>query len=312
MKLSVVVPAFNEAESIAALHRELKAVCEQHAEAYEIIIVDDGSTDGTAQTVGQLDPVTLIRFRKNFGQTAAMDAGIKAARYETIVTLDGDGQNDPADIPAMYAVMQERQLDVVCGWRQNRRDSFSKRFVSRGANLLRKLLIDDQIHDSGCTLKLYRKSCFEGVSLYGEIHRFIPALLKIKGFRIGEVVVNHRPRTAGTTKYSWNRTLKGFIDMLSVWFWNKYAVRPLHLLGGAGMAFGLLGAMASAATVHAFLKGQDLSDTVWPLLAVFFLLTGLQMFISGLIADMLSKAYYETTRDVSYAIAEVREIPPKT
>jgi glycosyltransferase involved in cell wall biosynthesis len=179
--------------------------------------------------------------RKNFGQTAAMDAGIKASQYDYIVTMDGDRQNDPADIPRLVEYLEENDLDIVSGWRKHRKDTAMKKFTSRGANFLRKIIIDDGIHDSGCSLKIYRRECFDHINLYGEMHRFIPALLKIKGFKVGEIVVNHRPRTSGKTKYNWKRTFKGFVDMISVWFWGKFAVRPLHIFGTAGILSMLLG-----------------------------------------------------------------------
>ena len=184
-----------------------------------------------------------------------------------------------------------------------------KKFVSRGANLLRKILIDDGIHDSGCSLKLYKRECFETVNLYGEMHRFIPAILKIKGYKVGELEVNHRPRTAGVTKYNWRRTFKGFVDMISVWFWNKYAVRPLHLLGGMGMFFLFIGGVFSTLTIYEYFKNEDLSSTVLPMLAIFFIITGILLFVLGLISDILTKSYYQTTKDVSYSIKKIAENP---
>src|SRR5690606_36402750 len=186
---------------------------------YEIIMVDDGSSDGTLKVLKTLAPVTVIRLRSNFGQTAALDAGIKAAQYPYIITMDGDLQNDPADAPRLIAHLEEHDLDVVSGWRKNRKDPFSKKFISRGANVLRGILVNDGIHDSGCTLKIYRKECFDNVNLYGEMHRCIPALLKMRGFSIGELPVNHRPRHAGKSKYNLKRTLKGLVDMIMIWFW---------------------------------------------------------------------------------------------
>ena len=304
--LSVVVPAYNESPNLTVLHKEILDVCSANDYDFEIIFVDDGSDDGTPAVLAELSPLKTIRFRKNFGQTAALDAGIKLASKEFVVTMDGDGQNDPADIPRLLRHLLENDLDVVSGWRRDRKDSLSKRFVSRVANLLRHFFINDNIHDSGCTLKIYRKECFEHLNLYGEMHRFIPALLKIKGFKIGELEVNHRPRHAGKTKYGPARAVKGFIDMISVWFWNKYAVRPLHLLGGLGLLCFLLGGLSSAYTVYYFILGGDLSNTVWPLLSVFLLFSGVHLFISGLIADMLSKNYYGTTDDSSYSIKETQ------
>jgi len=264
-EISVIIPLYNEEGNVAELHREIREVCEANNYTYEIIMVDDGSTDHTLQRVLELSPVKIIRFRRNFGQTAAFDAGIKQARHEYIVTMDGDRQNDPGDIPKLIAHLEKHELDVVSGWRKKRRDDFSKRFFSRGAKMLRDVLVKDRIHDSGCALKVYRRGCFENINLFGEMHRFIPALLQIKGFTVGEVEVNHRPRVAGVSKYNWKRAMKGFVDMISVWFWNKYAVRPLHLLGGAGMVLLGVGVLSSLYTFVLFLSGQNMSNTVWPL-----------------------------------------------
>ncbi len=305
MELSVVIPVMNEEGNIVELHREIVKTCTAEQYTFEIIFVDDGSSDRTAELIRSLRPVKLIEFRRNFGQTAAIDAGIKAAQYDYVVTMDGDRQNDPADIPAMLEFIEREQLDVVSGWRRNRKDRFTKHVVSRGANILRKWLINDQIHDSGCSLKVYRRACFKGISLYGEMHRFIPAILKIKGFKIGEMVVHHRARTAGVTKYNWRRTLKGLIDMISVWFWNKYSVRPLHLLGGIGIVAIILGLLAGIYTLYQFLNSQSMSDSAWPLVTMFLFLGGLQLFISGLLADVLIRSYFESTKDHSYSIARV-------
>lgn len=306
--ISVVVPVFNEEGCIADLHKEIVDTCTAAGYTYEIILVDDGSTDRTGQICKGLSPVKYIRLRRNSGQTAAMDAGIKAAKYDLIVTMDGDGQNDPADIPAMIGHLDENDLDVVSGWRKNRKDTFMKRFVSRGANLLRKLLVHDGIHDSGCSLKIYRRECFRGLNLYGEQHRFIPAILRIKGFTVGEVVVHHRPRTTGATKYNWKRTFKGFVDMISVWFWNKYATRPLHLLGGMGLAFLGLGGVCGVWSVVLFFLGKKMSNNIFPpLFTIFFCIMGLLMFIFGLMSEILVKIYFGIHVDSSYSIKETVE-----
>jgi hypothetical protein len=202
-------------------------------------------------------------------------------------------------IERLYA----ERLDVISGWRKDRKDPFAKNFVSRGANFLRKILINDGIHDSGCSLKVYKRDAFNGVTLYGEMHRFIPAILKIKGYRVGEAVVSHRARTAGETKYNYRRTLKGLIDMTSVWFWNRYAVRPLHLLGGIGILFMLLGGFSGIGAVVEVINGKAVNDSGWALLTIFLFLSGLQLFVAGLLSDIAIKTYFGTTRDVSYSIA---------
>ena len=182
--ISVVVPVYNEEGNVQELHAEIKEVCEKNNYEYEIIFIDDGSGDRTRELCLGLKPLKYIRMRRNSGQTAAMDAGIKAAKYDFIVTMDGDRQNDPADIPVMLDYLVKNDYDVVSGWRKNRKDTFMKRFISRGANFLRYLLVHDGIHDSGCSLKVYRKECFKGINLYGEQHRFIPAILKIRSISI--------------------------------------------------------------------------------------------------------------------------------
>jgi len=306
IKISIVVPVYNERENVANLHREINQACEDASYVYEIIFVDDGSTDGTFEACKHLHPLKLIRLRRNFGQTAAMDAGIKAAQYPLIITMDGDGQNDPVDIPRLVDYLIEEDWDVVSGWRKNRKDTFFKRFTSRGANLLRSIIVKDDIHDSGCSLKVYKKECFDHLTLYGEMHRFIPALLRIKGFTVGELVVNHRPRAAGKTKYNWKRTVKGFIDMVSVWFWHKYSVRPLHLLGGIGILMLMLGGASGIWTTINFISGQSLTDDFQAFLTLAFLMAGLFLFVCGLMSDVLSKIYYGSQMDRSYSIKEVR------
>lgn len=306
--VSIVVPIYNEEGNVQALHEEIRKVCEKAAYKYEIIFVNDGSSDRTDEICRILKPLKYIKLRKNFGQTAAMDVGIKASKYDYIVTLDGDRQNDPADIPQMLDYLLENKLDVVSGWRKNRKDTWIKKFTSRGANLLRGIWVKDGIHDSGCSLKVYKKECFAEMNLYGEQHRFIPALLRIKGFEVGEIVVNHRPRTAGVTKYNWRRTIKGFVDMVSVWFWNKYAVRPLHMMGAAGMLSLVAGAICGLWSIVIFILGYEMSDNIiLPLLTIFFIIIGLLLFIFGLMSEILVKTYYGVHIDKPYSVKEIIE-----
>lgn len=304
-RVSVVIPAYNERDNIPALVAEIRSVCEAREIECEIVIVDDGSTDGTGDAAVQLLDVTVIIFRRNFGQTAAIDAGCRVARHEFIATMDGDGQNDPRDIPKMIEYLRARDLDVVCGWRVDRKDSFAKHFVSRGANVLRKVFLNDSIHDSGCSLKIYRRECFDHLRLYGEMHRFIPALLEMRGFRIGELPVNHRPRVSGKSKYNAFRTIKGLADMMLLWFWRSYAVRPIHLFGSIGVFFLIISMILGMRSVYLFVAGQNLSSTLEPLLTVFTFIAGLLLLILGVLIDILMKIYYSITSEPYYAIRDV-------
>lgn len=305
--LSVVVPLYNEEGNVRELHRKIVEACQELGRPFEIIFIDDGSSDSTNAICRSLNPLKLITFRKNFGQTAGFDAGIKNASGEIIVTMDGDLQNDPADIKKLLDKLDEG-YDIVSGWRKSRKDSFMKKFFSRTANVLRKILIDDGIHDSGCSLKAYRRECFDDVDLFGEMHRFMPALLKIQGFKVGEIVVSHHPRRHGVTKYNWKRGVKGFVDMISVWFWKKYANRPLHLFGGVGLAIFSAGTLLAIGLFIARLfYGFLLANRIWPLISVFLVLMGVQLFVFGLLADITVKSYYKTQGRMNYKIKEIIE-----
>ncbi len=308
MKLSIIIPVFNEEKNVESLHSEIVAVLTQLKSSFEVIFIDDGSTDGTYKKLISLTPIKIIHFRRNFGQTAALDAGIKMAQGDYLVMLDGDGQNDPADIPCLIEKLERENLDIVSGWRKIRRDSFSKRLASRLAALTRRFLINDGVHDSGCTLKVYRRGCFDGVDLMGEMHRFIPAILKIRGFKVGEIKVNHRPRLAGQTKYNWCRGLKGVLDMISVWFWQKYASRPLHLFGGLGFIFGFVGSLSLFGLLILRLFSLiTLADKIWPLISIFFILMGVNFFIFGILADIMVKDYYKKNKQDYYLISEIKD-----
>ena len=303
--LSVVVPLYDEEGNVQELHRRILEACQAIGKPFEIIFVDDGSKDSTVKNCEGLSPLTLIKFRKNFGQTASFDAGIKQAKGEIIVMMDGDLQNDPADIKLLLAKIGEG-FDVVAGWRWKRKDSLSKKFFSRGANILRKILIQDQIHDSGCSLKAYRRTCFEDMDLFGEMHRFIPALLELQGYSVGEVKVSHHPRTSGVTKYNWKRAMKGFVDMISIWFWRKYSNRPLHLFGGAGITLSLVGSLILLwMLVDKILFKVQLSEKIWPLVGIFLILVGVQLFVFGLLADIILKSYYKGQGKMNYNIKEI-------
>jgi glycosyltransferase involved in cell wall biosynthesis len=307
VELSVVVPAFNEQESIEPL---MNAVQQALAGIkYEIIIIDDGSSDGTYDTLCRLQKthknLRIIRFRRNYGQTAAMDAGIKHAKGNFIATMDADLQNDPADIPAMLAMLKEQNTDAVCGWRADRHDPIGKKIVSLFANRLRRWLTGETIHDSGCTLKVFRKECFDGFDLQGEMHRFIPALLMWRGFRISEMKVRHNTRRFGKTKYNVRRLMRGFLDLLLVKFWMSYSTKPIHLFGGLGMITLLAGSLIGL--YLAFMRlvfHEGISDRPLLLLVVLLILLGVQFMVFGVLADILLKIYFKGMPP--YAIADRR------
>lgn len=304
--LSVVIPVFNEADNVGQLHDEVLKVCKSLKKSFEIIFVNDGSTDDTFKNLKKLKPIKIINLRTNFGQTSAMDAGIKESKGELIVTLDGDLQNDPQDIPKLIKKLEDG-FDVVSGWRKERNDPFMKKFLSKGAHELRKILVHDGIHDSGCTLKVYRRECFDSVDLYGEMHRFIPAILRWKGFKIGEIVVNHRARKSGESKYGTMRLLKGFLDLVNVWFWRKFLSRPLHLFGGIGFLLSFLGGILGMFALYKkFFQGVDLSDTALTLLSAFLFMTGILLFVLGLMADVLSRLYFSRPKNEVYMVKDIK------
>lgn len=303
--VSVVVPVYNEEGNVVELHRRIRESCGKIERPFEIILVDDGSTDKTTELCRGLSHLTLIEFRRNFGQTAAFDAGIKRATGDIVITMDGDLQNDPADIPLLLAEM-DKGFDIVSGWRHKRKDTLMKRFFSRGANLLRKGLVKDGIHDSGCSLKAYRRECFDGVDLFGEMHRFMPALLQLDGFRVSEVKVSHHPRIHGVTKYNWKRAIKGFVDMLFIWFWRKYSHRAIHLFGGTGLVLGLVGiGLLGWMFVEKVFFGASLSERIWPLVGTLLVLVGVQLFIFGILVDVSVKTYYSQRGRMNYSVKQI-------
>ena len=308
MKISIVIPVYEEEKNIKPLYNKITNTVDNNiSNDYEIIFVDDGSKDETFRELWKIrehdKQLKVIRFRRNFGQTAAMDAGFKKAGGDVIITMDGDLQNDPEDIPLLLNKLEEG-YDVVSGWRKDRKDGLGKHVVSRVANTLRKILFNDEIHDSGCSLKAYKKECVEGLNLYGEMHRFIPLILEHKGFKIGEVVVKHHPRIYGKTKYGLARTLKGFLDMIVVKFWMRYAVRPMHVFGTIGLVSSVLGGLTMVwlTYIKIFLHGAIGNKPLLPL-SILLVLIGVLFIIFGLVADILVKLYYQD--NLSYNIKEV-------
>lgn len=303
MDISVVIPVYDEEANVAVLYEELKKVLARLNRKYEIIFVDDGSTDGTFDKLLKLKSkdsnVKILKFRRNFGQTAALDAGFKSAKGDIIISMDADLQNDPADIPKLLDRMKEG-FDAVSGWRYKRKDPLSKKLFSKAANIFRKMVTGETIHDSGCTLKAYKKECFNDLNLFGEMHRYIPALLMWKGFKIGEVKVNHRPRTHGKTKYRMSRIFRGALDLLVVVFWQRYSTRPIHLFGGLGILSMLAGIISGAyLTIMKFAYGASIANRPLLLLTILLILLGVQFIVFGFLADILIKVYYKDSRNYS-------------
>ncbi len=305
--ISIIVPVYNEEKNVRELHKEILEVCRKLNKEFEIIFIDDGSEDNTLNELKKLSPIKIISFTKNFGQTAAFDAGFKAAKGDIIISMDGDLQNDPKDVPKFLEELN-KGYDVVTGWRYPRKDGPGKHFVSFVARILRRILLGDKLHDNGCSLRAYRRDAIKNLDLYGEMHRFILSILIARGFKVTEIKTNHRPRKSGKTKYNWLRGIKGFTDMLNVWFWQKYRSRPIHLFGGGGLILSSIGfILALYLFIARVFFGVLLAQKIWPLIAVFLMLFGVQLFITGLLADIVIRNYYNASKDKSYFIKEVIE-----
>jgi glycosyltransferase involved in cell wall biosynthesis len=308
-RISVVIPIYNEAENLADLHRELSASLVSMGEPYEILLVDDGSQDSTLERLVALeaaDPrVRVLRLRRNFGQTAAFSAGFDHARGEVVVTSDGDLQNDPADIPRLVAKLDEG-YDMVCGWRRHRRDPLSKRVPSWFANRIISTATGVRLHDYGCSLKAIRAEVVKGLRLYGEMHRFIPAVASWMGVRLAEVPVNHRPRTRGQSKYGLGRTLRVLIDLFTVKFLLAYGTRPAHLFGLMGLASGGAGfsILAYLAYIRLF-EDTAIAGRPLLLLGALLFLTGVILVSFGLVAELLVRTYHESQGKPTYVVKEL-------
>jgi glycosyltransferase involved in cell wall biosynthesis len=315
VELSVVIPIRNEAPSIDLLHRELTETLTAWGRAYELIVVDDGSTDESFEILARLQTVDphlrVIRFRRNFGQTAAFAAGFDHARGSIIVTSDGDLQNDPRDIPPMVEQL-ERGFDIVCGWRKNRQDAlFSRRLPSTMANHLISAATGVRLHDYGCSLKVFRSEVVKSLKLYGEMHRFLPAIASEQGVLIAEAVVNHRPRRHGRSKYGIGRTIRVMLDLVTVKFLLSYSTRPLQIFGLIGGGMGLLGGLISGWLAYQRLSGADVSlNRPLLLLGILLISTGFQLVTLGLLAELQARTYHESQNKPIYAIREIRQTPP--
>jgi glycosyltransferase involved in cell wall biosynthesis len=279
--------------------------------SYSVVFVDDGSSDGTFQVLkeirGRDNRVRVVKFKKNFGQSAAMAAGFEHAKGDVVVTMDADMQNDPADIPLLLTELN-KGFDVVCGWRSKRKDSISKKLFSRFANSMRRRLTGATIHDSGCSLRAYRRDCLKDLELYGEMHRYIPAMLSWKGYKISEVRTNHRPRAHGKTKYGYQRLIKGFLDLILILFWQKYSMRPIHLLGGSGILLAAIGVILGIYLgVDRLAFGAPLTERPLFLLAILMIVVGVQFLVFGVLADIMVRIYYGQGGRKHYTIEEVLE-----
>jgi glycosyltransferase involved in cell wall biosynthesis len=308
--ISIIIPAYNEKDNIEPVYRELNSVLLNTGRPYEILFIDDGSTDQTFQKMKSLqlkdNSVRIIKFRKNFGQSAALQAGFDYASGNILITMDSDLQNDPCDIPALIEKIEQEDFDVVCGWRYNRKDPVLKKIFSKLANSLRKFLTREIIHDSGCTLRSYRKECVVDLQIYGELHRYIPAILQWKGYRIGELKVSHRERIYGSSKYNWQRLIKGFLDLIVIAFWQKYSTRPMHIFGGVGIILGLTGFCISVYLVtERLFFGMGLSDRPLFIVGIFMIVIGVQFFAFGILADIMLKLYHYGNGRKNYLVEQV-------
>ncbi|WP_298267845.1 glycosyltransferase family 2 protein [Geobacter sp.] len=309
MNLSIVVPIYNEEENIVALHERVTAALAGTGLDYELILVDDGSSDGSFSLLREIagrDPrVKVIRFRRNFGQTAAMAAGFDAARGEVIVPMDGDLQNDPADIPMLLAKIDEG-YDVVSGWRRDRQDTFiNRRLPSIIANGLISRMTGVHLHDYGCTLKAYRREVLEGVNLYGELHRFVPALASQVGARVAELPVRHHPRLHGTSKYGISRTTRVVLDLMTVKFLLTYSTKPIQLFGKWGIYTMAAGCLAGGLTLYMkFFEGMSMNRNPLLILTAFLLFSGVQFIALGLLGELNARTYYEAQAKPIYAVRE--------
>lgn len=311
--LSVVIPFYNEEESIRPLHDRIAEVLDGLGRAYEVVAVDDGSTDRTPavlEAIVKEDPRwRIVVLRRNFGQTAALSAGFDHATGNVIVTLDGDLQNDPADIPRLLELIQD--YDVVSGWRADRQDPFlSRRLPSMIANWLISVTTGVRLHDYGCTLKAYRRVVIENLRLYGELHRFIPAIASWMGVAIAEVKINHHPRRFGRSKYSIVRTVRVLLDLIAVKFLLRFSTSPIQIFGGLGLAIGTAGGglLLYLAGIK-LLMNQSIGGRPLLLLAILLLILGVQLVGMGLLGEMVARVYHETQRKPIYMVHRIiREV----
>jgi glycosyltransferase involved in cell wall biosynthesis len=309
-RISIVIPLYNEEESIPHLWEQLDKAIANYGQPAEVVIVDDGSKDRSfalLQEIAQQDHrFTIIRFRRNFGQTAAFAAGFAQASGEVVITMDADLQNDPMDIPLLMAKVDEG-YDIVSGWRKDRQDRYwDRKLPSMLANRLISNVTDVQLHDYGCSLKAYRREVLEHVHLYGELHRFIPALASQVGGTVTEVPVNHRSRQYGRSKYGISRTVRVMLDLINVWFLGSYSTRPIHVFGTLGFASAALGVLVGLyLTFIKLFLGESIGNRPLLLLAVLLVVIGVQLVTMGLLAEMITRTYYESQGKPIYIVREI-------
>lgn len=310
MDISVVIPIYNEEENIPRMYEELKAVLEGIGKSYELVLVDDGSKDASLGLLEDLqrqdEHVIVVSFRRNFGQTAAMSAGFDHASGDIIITMDSDMQNDPRDIPALIKKMDEG-YDVVTGWRHKRQDPFlSRRLPSMLANRLISWITGVRLHDYGCTLKAFHREVTQNIRLYGEMHRFIPAIASGMGISFTEIKVNHRARRFGTSKYGISRTIRVILDLITVKFLLSYATRPLHVFGVIGLISSSMGFfIALVMTIQRQFFGVELANRPLLLLAILLIFIGIQFVTIGLLAELVVRTYHESQRKPIYHVRRV-------
>ena len=314
--ISVVIPMRNESPNVQELYEQLTSTLTAFGRPYEILVVDDGSTDDTFELLARLQAtdgrLRVIRFRRNFGQTAAFAAGFAYARGRYIVTSDGDLQNDPADIPKMIDLTEREQVDIVAGWRKDRKDAFlNRRLPSTIANWIISHATGVKLHDYGCSLKVFRAEVVKPMKLYGEMHRFLPAIASEFGVTIRELVVNHRARRHGTSNYGISRTVRVLLDLMTVKFLISYSTRPLQIFGLLGMGMGSVGALALVWLAYVkYFQHEGIADRPLLLFGILLVFTGVQLVTLGLLAEMQARTYHESQDKPIYVIREIREGVP--